>query len=182
MVAIPVPPWVAPPILLASAHGVADVIVHDGRKLAVGYALPVLLVPDSATTPLFLVASVAHFAKDACGVLPSAAMHVVFLGLAAQGMSGAAWALFAVFYCGVHAPHAIAATWHRRRGGWLHPRAPRAATSAAVGAVLVVAFFALAARCAWSSEGFVAAEWQQRVVLAHACVNGMWCGDTRKKT
>ena len=88
------------PIVLASAHGLRDL----ARPLAHlwPYALVPVLLPPAAATPAFLAASVIHFARDV-GTPGSVLLHVTWGALALAGMEEAAWTLFALYYCGVHA-------------------------------------------------------------------------------
>jgi len=60
--------------------------------------------------PAFLAASCLHFAADV-GAAASVGLHAAWLGLAAAGREGVAWAAFALYYVGVHARPAVRWWW-----------------------------------------------------------------------
>lgn len=87
-------------IAAASAHGLTD-LQRPPREL-VPYALVFAPIPTEVVTPLFIGCSVQHFARDV-GYGRSALLHACFISLGCT-LPQLGWALFAAYYCLVHAP------------------------------------------------------------------------------
>ena len=101
MVVLQVRQPVATALAWTFAHGVTD-MTRPVQALPV-YALALAPLPRAATTPMFLVASVAHFARDV-GILPSVVLHASLGGLAAARRVDVAWTILTVYMCLVHVP------------------------------------------------------------------------------
>ena len=104
MVRISVPATLLAPIAAASAHALTD-LRRPPREL-LPYAVALLPLPSPLVTALFLASSHCHFARDVGGAL-SALLHGALLALAPR-RPDLAWAVFALFYCGVHCPAHVA--------------------------------------------------------------------------
>lgn len=103
------------PICIASAHAVDDFILLSRRhELALPYALA-STVPTTTVIPLFFVASVYHFANDV-GVWSSVCMHLFWALLWYTDNVDFAFAAFALYYCGVHAPIHVFRSFEAKRG------------------------------------------------------------------
>jgi integral membrane sensor domain MASE1 len=98
MVAIPVPPALAPAAIAVGMHGLSDALTH--RAAVPAYMLAVPTWPH--TTALFTLASVFHFAEDV-GIRNSLVLHACIVGTAAVSVSISV-ALTLLYMCTVHVP------------------------------------------------------------------------------
>ena len=98
MVAIPVPPALAPAAIAVGMHGLSDALTH--RAAVPAYLLAVPTWPH--TTALFTLASVFHFAEDV-GIRNSLALHACIVGTATVSVPFAV-AIALLYMCTVHVP------------------------------------------------------------------------------
>ena len=98
MVAIPVPPALAPAAIAVGMHGLSDALTH--RAAVPAYLLAVPTWPH--TTALFTLASVFHFAEDV-GIRNSLLLHTCIVGTAMASVPFAV-AITLLYMCTVHVP------------------------------------------------------------------------------
>ena len=98
MVAIPVPPALAPAAIAVGMHGLSDALTH--RAAVPAYLLAVPTWPH--TTTLLTLASVFHFAEDV-GIRNSLVLHACIVGTATVSVSLAV-AITLLYMCTIHVP------------------------------------------------------------------------------
>lgn len=152
---------VPPSVLLSrtlpaiALHGATDAWTHPASLPA--YAL--VLVPWRHTRPCFVVSSVAHFAADMGGAVPSAAAHAVLALLCLCGRRSLASRAALWYMILAHVPLHYARCW-------------------ASGCRLAVcACLALSGCVAYRARGrpgssVVLQPWAQRLVCVHAWIHG----------
>lgn len=150
MVVVHVDTPLLPAIAAASAHGLVDL----RRPLVqwTPYAVVLLPLPTEAVSALFLASSHRHFARDV-GHTRSLGLHLL-LGFLAVVHLPAAWGVFALFYCCVHAPRRLLAA-RLTRAQWVAVGACAAACAAAV----------------WGTRTADVTDWMQMGVVAHVFVD-----------
>lgn len=140
------------PLALASAHAATD--FAKPPLMLTPYLLLLAWPSEVPVTAAFFAASIVHFRRDV-GTEASVYMHMVWLAMAAFD-GGAAFLVFTIYYCSVHAP------MHCARHA-CHWRLPVAA------ALLCLLAFAVATLAlGWTAPSSLAVEeWMQRLVVAH---------------
>lgn len=98
MVAIPMPPALAPAAIAVGMHGLSDALTH--RAAVPAYLLAVPTWPH--TTALFTLASVLHFAEDV-GMRNSLVLHACIVGTATFSVPFSV-AITLLYMCTVHVP------------------------------------------------------------------------------
>lgn len=91
---------------LAAAHGVTDAATQRVDRLLLVYAAALLPIPGGATTAVFGVASVVHFAADLgdLGGVASLAMHGGWAAVCARWGQRVAFECALWYVCAVHIP------------------------------------------------------------------------------
>ena len=140
------------PLALASAHAATD-FAKPPLTLA-PYLLLVVWPPVVPVTPAFFAASIVHFGHDV-GAEASVYMHTIWIVVAAVDAE-AAFLMFTLYYCVVHAPlHCARHSCH-----WRLP--------AAAALLCLLAFAAATFAIGWTPPNSLAVEeWMQRLVVAH---------------
>ena len=135
------------PLAIASTHGLTD---FDRPAHLYPYALMLWWPNEIPVTPVFALASMAHFSRDV-GAWPSVALHALVGAVAAVNQDEAFFAI-SLYYCFVHAPlHCVRHQWALR--------------FVAAGVALVTLACAIHA---WTPSGeLVIEEWMQKLVVAH---------------
>lgn len=136
------------PVALAAMHGTTD-FANPPHRLSP--YVTILWWPEILpVTPLFLCASVVHFARDV-GARSSCAMHGAFVLAALFGLQDGAFAAFAAYFCLVHTP----LHYQRHLAAWRYP-------------FVATVLCALALSCVQElPQEVILTEWLQRVVIGH---------------
>jgi hypothetical protein len=161
---LPVP---SPLLVLVGAHGLTD--FSRGGALVPPY-LAAALLPPIVVTPVFLMASLCHFARDFAPLSPypthaaeaSMALHGSWLGIGVLFDLDAAAVAALTYMVGMHVP------LHYKRQ-WSMGRRHRA------GVVCTIALTLAVAGIGWVTNPWVVLEvpeWTQRLVIAHALTEG----------
>lgn len=158
------------PIALAAMHGTTDLAKPLHRLLPYGAfvwwpeAIPV--------TPVFVCASVIHFARDVGGVV-SFIMHCLFVVGAALDLEDDVFNLFALYFCFVHTPMHYA----RHFDTWRYPLV--ATLLCGIGFVVYQQFQTVFQSVfhlpPYQPYEFVLTEWMQRLVIAHIACDELPC-------
>lgn len=146
------------PLALASAHAATD---FAKPPVALCPYLLIVAWPHAVpVTPVFFAASAVHFGRDV-GAEGSVKLHALWMLVAAVD-ADAAFLLFEMYYCGVHAP--LHCTRHAR-----HWRLPLAG-----GLLCLLAFAVAVLGLGWTPRDTLAIEeWMQRLVVAHVLCEEM---------